>query len=266
MRQKFPTELRPNCLLTRYPICFLHGLKNAFNALDYWHGIVDFLRAHGYETYDLRASWRGPNALRLAEFKEKIILLSRRFGKVHIFAHSLGALNALELAGDKELSKKIASITFISPPFEGTPLADIGHHIHKWGRLFKLNIFAKTSETLTPEGAEKIILRSKIPPTILVGSFISRPGETKISPKMWIQHKILTWLLNKKQLDPANDALVPLKSQLVALTYGRIFLEFPGDHNQIIGSAPWPMNFKTSHEHFLDHCIFLAEYDLSHTN
>ncbi len=48
-------ELKPNCLLTRYPIVFLSGRKSLFRLFDYWNEIPLYLREHGYDVWELEA-------------------------------------------------------------------------------------------------------------------------------------------------------------------------------------------------------------------
>ncbi len=42
-------ELRPNCLLTRYPIVFVSKQKSLFRIFDEWNDIPKYLREHGYD-------------------------------------------------------------------------------------------------------------------------------------------------------------------------------------------------------------------------
>jgi hypothetical protein len=44
-------ELRPNCLLTRYPILFLSGKRSLFRFFEHWNDIPVFLREHGYDVF-----------------------------------------------------------------------------------------------------------------------------------------------------------------------------------------------------------------------
>jgi hypothetical protein len=44
-------ELRPNCLLTRYPIVLLSKPKSLFRIFDEWDDVPKFLREHGYEVF-----------------------------------------------------------------------------------------------------------------------------------------------------------------------------------------------------------------------
>lgn len=51
-------ELKPNCLLTRYPLLFVHGKKSIFYFKNYWNLYPVFLAEHGYEVYHLTLPWR----------------------------------------------------------------------------------------------------------------------------------------------------------------------------------------------------------------
>jgi len=254
MRQKPPQGLRPNCLLTRYPICFVHGLKNIFAAFDYWNRVPEYLSSHGYEVHVFKGPWRGPHEKRLKSFSSQFREVLERHPKVHVIAHSLGALDMLDLLGMEEFIGRFASVTFVSPPFGGSPFAHLG-------LLFGEKLFQSTNETLTVESATNIVKRFTAPKDVLVGTIISRPRQYPLSHSLRTHHRILTSYLRGKNLNSENDGLVPLDSQRIAKSLGRVFFEFPGDHVQVIGRGPWPKSAKTAHGMFLDHAIFLAEYD-----
>jgi hypothetical protein len=257
MRQVPPKELRPNCLLTRYPICFMHGLKSIFHFRDYWHGIPEFLAAHGYDARELHASWRGPNKTRLSQFAAQLDEVLKRHEKVHVIAHSLATLNILELCGWPRFQGRFASVTLVSPVLGGTPWAELS----KLGQFAGFDLVASISQTLTAKSAGGILEGFKKPDDLLIGSIISIPRlDLPRSPKLAMQHRLLTAYLKKKNLNSENDGLVPVEAQRIAKKLGPIFHEFPGDHMQIVGRGPWPAHLKTAHEMFLDHCIFLAEY------
>jgi hypothetical protein len=52
--------LKPNVLLTRYPITFLSGPRTVFRFFDHWNDIPLFLREHGYEVYVIEPTGRTP--------------------------------------------------------------------------------------------------------------------------------------------------------------------------------------------------------------
>lgn len=77
-------ELKPNCLLTRYPIVFLTGRRSIFYFRNYWNQIPNFLAEHGYEVEILELPWKN-DALRSVSAQ---VLLSRRERPCHLIADS----------------------------------------------------------------------------------------------------------------------------------------------------------------------------------
>lgn len=77
-------ELRPNCLLTRYPIAFLSGPRTIFRLFDHWNDIPLYLREHGYDVIVIEPS--GKNASeRAASTLEALSASQSRF---HLIADS----------------------------------------------------------------------------------------------------------------------------------------------------------------------------------
>lgn len=50
--------LRPNCLLTRFPLVFLSGPRSLFSPFKMAHGLQDFIAAHGYVVVPLALPFR----------------------------------------------------------------------------------------------------------------------------------------------------------------------------------------------------------------
>lgn len=77
-------ELKPNCLLTRYPLVFLTGRRSIFYFRNYWNQIPNFLAEHGYEVEILELPWKNGSArLNAAE-----AMLARRDRPCHLIADS----------------------------------------------------------------------------------------------------------------------------------------------------------------------------------
>ncbi|MES2857514.1 MAG: hypothetical protein V4692_16710 [Bdellovibrionota bacterium] len=55
-------ELRPNCLMTRYPIVFVAGRRTLFKPFDQWNDVPLYLREHGYEVAVIESPTRTWNA------------------------------------------------------------------------------------------------------------------------------------------------------------------------------------------------------------
>ncbi len=51
-------ELKPNCLLTRFPMAFISGPRTLFRLFDHWNDIPLYLREHGYEVFVIEPSGR----------------------------------------------------------------------------------------------------------------------------------------------------------------------------------------------------------------
>jgi hypothetical protein len=56
-QQKKIWDLKPNCLLTRYPLVFITGRRSLFYFLSYWNDIPDFLAQHGFQVELVNIRW-----------------------------------------------------------------------------------------------------------------------------------------------------------------------------------------------------------------
>ena len=74
-------ELKPNCLLTRWPILFVTGHRSLFYFSKYWNHYPSFLSEHGYEVFTLHLPWskRELRLKRMAEFFKTRSEEGRRF-------------------------------------------------------------------------------------------------------------------------------------------------------------------------------------------
>lgn len=94
-RQATPSRLRPNCLLTRYPVRFLANKRSFFDRLDPWRGIPAFLRNHGY---DAKATSAFP-----------------RETHTHLIVEGTVAVEAMRVLN--ESPSHLASLTLVDPTF-----------------------------------------------------------------------------------------------------------------------------------------------------
>lgn len=67
-RREFSFELKPNCLLTRWPLLFVTGPRSLFYFKTYWNSYPAFLAEHGYEVFTLHLPWNNPQQ-RLERFQ-----------------------------------------------------------------------------------------------------------------------------------------------------------------------------------------------------
>ena len=100
--------------------------------LHYFKGIRTMLTAKGYRVYHSRGAWAADVNTRADDLKQNVqrILNESQAEKVNIIAHSMGGLDARHMLfndrGQGKIHARIASLTTISTPHEGSPFADWG--------------------------------------------------------------------------------------------------------------------------------------------
>jgi len=132
-----------------YPIVLAHGVCRfdvlwnqvlrvddsddpKIDRLHYFKGIRTMLKGKGYAAYHSRVAWAADVNTRAHDLKQNLlrILNDSKAEKVNIIAHSMGGLDARHmLFNDRVLGKiheRVASVTTISTPHEGSPFADWG--------------------------------------------------------------------------------------------------------------------------------------------
>lgn len=80
-RDTWDFELKPNCLLTRWPILFITGRRSLFYFSKYWNHYPSFLAEHGYEVFTLHLPWnkKEQRLKRMADFFKMRSEEGRRF-------------------------------------------------------------------------------------------------------------------------------------------------------------------------------------------
>ncbi|MFZ0243764.1 MAG: alpha/beta fold hydrolase [Desulfobacterales bacterium] len=132
-----------------YPIILAHGVCRfdmvwsevldvdnsddpKFDQLHYFKGLRTKLMLHGYAVYHSCVSWAAGVDTRAGELKRNVlrVLEKERAEKVNIIAHSMGGLDARHMLfnfrDSDRLPERIASLTTVSTPHEGSPFADWG--------------------------------------------------------------------------------------------------------------------------------------------
>lgn len=132
-----------------YPIVLAHGVCRfdvlwnrllrvddsndpRIDRLHYFKGIRTMLKATGYPVYHSRVAWAADVKTRAEDLRQNVRRILDETGamKVNIIAHSMGGLDARHmLFNDRDQGKiheRIASLTTISTPHEGSPFADWG--------------------------------------------------------------------------------------------------------------------------------------------
>lgn len=112
---------------TKYPVLLVHGMGfRDRKQLNYWGRIPDVLRKNGAEIYygyqDANASVED-NAQMLKLSLDKALMLSKA-DKVNIIAHSKGGLESRYLISTLGQADKVASLSTISTPHNGSETVD----------------------------------------------------------------------------------------------------------------------------------------------
>jgi triacylglycerol lipase len=132
-----------------YPIVLAHGvcrfdkvwsdaleLDNnddpKLDQLHYFKGLRTELMKHGFTVYHSNVSWAAGVETRASELRDNVIKILEKEGseKVNIIAHSMGGLDARHMLYSfrypDRLHERVASLTTVSTPHEGSPFADWG--------------------------------------------------------------------------------------------------------------------------------------------
>ncbi|MFC5474352.1 esterase/lipase family protein [Paraherbaspirillum soli] len=112
---------------TKYPIVLVHGLSGTskyFGIIDYWWKIPEDLRAQGATVYVANVAAFNSDEQRGEALVKQIadVLAATGASKVNLIAHSQGGTTSRYAAAVRP--EWVASVTTISTPHKGTPVAD----------------------------------------------------------------------------------------------------------------------------------------------
>jgi len=101
------------------------------DALHYFRNIKTFLESQGFKVFHSNVSFAAPINKRAGELAQQIDKIREKgHEKVHLIAHSMGGRDARHMIVDIDgMADKVASLTTIGTPHNGTSFADwgIGH-------------------------------------------------------------------------------------------------------------------------------------------
>ena len=133
-----------------YPIILAHGIarfdvlteslrqrfnlalwdqRGAVDRLHYFRGIASHLQAHGFDAHATTVGFAEPLPVRAAQLAAEIerVLVETGHEKVHVIGHSMGGLDTRHmLVFVPGMAEKVASLTSIGTPHNGTSFADYG--------------------------------------------------------------------------------------------------------------------------------------------
>ena len=189
--------------------------------LHYFKGIRTMLLKNGFSAFHSNVPWAASVEDRADNLKNNVAELLKRSGadKVNIIAHSMGGLDTRHmLYNDRNkgrIHERIASITTISTPHEGSPFADWG--VKNLGALIplaaKIKLDIRAFPDLTTdacrrfnETAEVIEFEDKISQTIQIFTYAGRQNYRGVVSILKPSYRII------HKLEGENDGLVSVKS------------------------------------------------------
>ncbi|EMJ57934.1 alpha/beta hydrolase family protein [Leptospira interrogans serovar Valbuzzi str. Duyster] len=114
-----------------YPIVLAHGLfgwRNGSTVVDYWGGNAAYLRNQGAYVLTPSVTALNSSSSRASQLKTSILAAmaaNNYTGKVHIIGHSQGGLDARYMVSNLSMSTKVATLTTLNTPHQGSPIANI---------------------------------------------------------------------------------------------------------------------------------------------
>lgn len=100
-------DLKPNCLLTRWPVVFVTGPRSLFYFRRYWNLYPIYLAEHGYEVFTVHLPWRSSPARRryMQAFLEK-----HKNKKYHFVMDSVTANEMQDLLVGKSTATSVTEL------------------------------------------------------------------------------------------------------------------------------------------------------------
>ena len=115
---------------TRYPIVLMHGMGgfgSLFDLLDYFYGVPGDLGSRGYAVHYFSVEPYDPIVSRAGEWVVHLdqLVAEGQGRKFNLVGHSQGGLDARYLIWEHGYAGRVASLTTVSSPHHGTPMADV---------------------------------------------------------------------------------------------------------------------------------------------
>jgi len=267
--ESFP---QPEIIPVRHPIVLMHGFGLlAFLAKGgHLHDEAMYLRMRGVMAFAPNVSPYHTIAERASMWKDRIQTILKATGaeKVNLLAHSMGGLDARYLVSKLGLHTQVATLTTISTPHCGSPLANIvleqPEKVQDWlkdaanwlGEKAMANSgadFHRAIQALTPSSQHESFNPEVIDhPDVVYRSYAGCVGKGTL-------HSINPLLRPFNSLvyakEGVNDGLVSVASA----KWGQYEGEIEADHAQQIGIDIMPGNSFSSSEFFADQVRLLGQ-------
>ncbi len=117
----------PKGKATKFPIVLGHGFDASPTNRWGWYKLADALRADGHKVHVAQVPPYDSVEVRAAALAKHIdqALSTHGATKVHLISHSMGGLDARFVVGKLGYGDRVASVSTISTPHRGSPVADL---------------------------------------------------------------------------------------------------------------------------------------------
>lgn len=279
------------CAEARFPIVMAHGHSGFSHDGpfgEYFVGVKADLESRGYRVYTPRLPPYNGSEVR-AQYLAKSIdkaLKDTGAAKAHVIGHSQGGTDARYLISKLGYGNRVATVTTISTPHRGTPVADSATILpgfvvelafaiaepfvrSPWAADVGGTDAARSLRSLTEADAE--IRNQELPDDDRVAYFsfathagpadedvcrravFNRPNELEATPALWLSAGYYL-MRERRESGGANDGVVPTSS----MPFGTFLGCLPADHVGVVGMRfPGPEN---ADAHVFDHIAFYRYY------
>lgn len=219
----------------RSPIVLVHGLLGfdelrlyRWTLASYFAGIPGLLRSAGNRVFVARLSPTGGIARRAEELKAFLKRVADE-EPVHLFAHSMGGLDARYMISRLTAAKRVLTLTTLGTPHRGSPFADWG--VHRLAGIFRpaldwLSLPEQAFHDLTTERCREFNKEVPDAPGVRYFSVAGRHTNSWWAPEWRLPHRIV------REAEGPNDGFVSVTSA----SYGESVSIWDGDHVSLVNS------------------------------
>lgn len=196
---------------TNYPVVLAPGLGGFDQKMvSYFLGIARYLEVMGFQVMHTKAITARVERRALV-LKNQIegYLKKTSASKVNIIAHSMGGLDARYMITKLDMADRVASLSTVGTPHQGTSIADWGT---RWGGLVMqllrglLRMDTKLIYDLTTEGCQRFNEEVENAPQVKYFTYSGSKEKLRISPLFWPAYDVIM------EREGENDGLVSVNS------------------------------------------------------
>jgi triacylglycerol lipase len=243
-----PESTGETVTLTSYPLVFHHGFL-ASATVGSFAPAAKRLAGLGYRCFLTQVAPANTIAVRARQLATQIdaVLVATGAAKVNLIAHSMGGLDARYLISTLKYGDRIASLTTLSTPHHGTPLADAGASggaVQGRAAAALINLFGNAiSDDPRLGKADAQAAVANLTTAFVDGEFnAANPDDPRVTYQSWAaatgdsggdQMKtmlLFSWALLTAKTG-ANDGMVPVASA----RWGHFKGVLPADHLDLVG-------------------------------